>query len=213
MNYNLFPSMRAIQLYERFTNESFLKLEQNPDNILIFIYCVLVAHPENDFRMTFTTACAQFFPKHANELVSKFAGEMEFINQFKRTSDEADSSTNEEETSSPKEEETLFLSSMIPILINECGLDTKYVLDEFPYTELETYVNYKVERDRERMEEQRFWTYLTIAPHIDGKKIKGPEDLFEFTWEKDKKKTAAENKLQADRARLVELGIIKESKD
>ena len=213
MNYNMFPSMRAIQLYERFTNQSFLKLEETPENIIIFIYCVLVAHPENDFRMTFNTACSQFFPKHANDLIYRFSNEMEFINQFKRTPNEADSSINSEEKSSPKDEEPLFLSSLIPILVNECGLDIRYVLDEFPYTELETFVNYKVERDRERMTEQRFWTYLQIAPHIDGKKIKGAEDLVEFSWEKDKKTTDAINGIRDNRQKLVELGIIKEKEE
>lgn len=36
--------------------------------------------------------------------------------------------------------------------------------------------------------EKRFWTYLNICPHIDSKKIKGPEDFLPFPWEKENKK-------------------------
>lgn len=212
MNYNLFPSLKAIQLYERYTHQSFLKLEETPENIIIFIYCVLCAHPENNFRMTYEGACSEFFPKYAERLVYEFTSEMEYINQFKKAETNNDSTINDEEKSSPDEGETLFLSSLIPVLISDCGLDTHYVLDEMPYTLIEEYINYNVSKKRETMEEQRFWTYLTICPHIDSKKIKGPEDLFEFSWEQGKKKRVAEEKLKADRARLIELGIIKEDK-
>jgi hypothetical protein len=41
--------------------------------------------------------------------------------------------------------------------------------------------------------EKRFWAYFNICPHIDNKKIKGPEDLIAFPWEKEGKK---ENALQ-----------------
>ena len=214
MNYNLFPSMRAIQLYERLTNESFLKLEDNPDNLVAFLYCVLISHPENDFHFTFNAACSFFFPKNLENLISSFVNEMEFINQFKRTeTKEDDSSINSEEKSSPNEEEKVFLSSLIPVLVSDCGLDINFVMNELMYTEIESYINYSVSKKREEMEEQRFWTYLQMAPHIDSKKIKGPEDLFEFTWETDKRKDEAKKKMEIDRQKLIEIGIIKENKE
>ena len=63
------------------------------------------------------------------------------------------------------------------------------------------------------MENDRFWTYLTVLPHVDSKKLKEPSDLIEFTWEKDNRKRTAEAKLKADRQRLIELGIITENKE
>ena len=212
MSYNLFPSMRAIQLYERLTNTSFLELENNPDYILQFIYCCLISHPENEFHLTFNAAVTSFFPKYAESLVSEFTSQLEFVSQFKKPDSNDEGNTEGQETSSPEEKEPLFLSSLIPILVQECGLSIEFVMDRLLYTEIEMYINYNAMKKREDLEYQRFWTYLTIAPHIDSKKIKGPEDIIEFTWEKDEKKTKAEEKLKADRQRLIEVGIIKENK-
>ena len=33
--------------------------------------------------------------------------------------------------------------------------------------------------------DKRFWTYMQIMPHIDTTKVKSPEKLFQFNWEKD----------------------------
>ena len=211
MSYNLFPSMRAIQLYENMTNTSFLDLENNQDKILHLLYCVLVAHPENDFHITFETACNTFFEKNVNTLVAEFTSEMAFIEQFTLKEDETkdDKSTVSDEKSSPKDPKKMFLSSLIPILVTDCHLDIEYVLDKMSYNDIEMYVSYSVSKKQEAMEEQRFWTFLNILPHINSKKIKEPEDLFEFTWEKDKRKEEAEKKLAIDRKRLIEIGIIK----
>ena len=211
MSYNLFPSMKAIQLYERLTDESFINLEKNPENIIKFIYCCLVAHPENKFKLTFEEACESFFIKNINDLMLQFEKEMNFVNQFKVPEKEdtvVDSGTSQQ----VEEQEEIFLSSLIPILVSDCGLDINYVMNELRYTEIMNFINYSVSSKREKMEEQRFWTFLQIAPHIDAKKIKGPEDLIEFTWEKDNRKKEAEKKMVTDRQRLIEVGIIKEDK-
>ncbi len=211
MSYNLFPSMRAIQLYENMTNTSFLDLENNQDKIVHLLYCVLVAHPENNFHITFETACNTFFQKNVETLVAEFMSEMAFIEQFTLKEDETkdDKSTDSDENSSPNDSKKMFLSSLIPILVTDCHLDIEYVLDRMSYNDIEMYINYSVSKKREAMEEQRFWTYLSILPHVDSKKLKNPSDLFEFSWEKNKKKEEAEKKMAIDRQRLIELGIIK----
>ena len=61
------------------------------------------------------------------------------------------------------------------------------------------------------MENDRFWTYLQIAPHLGSKtKLKKPEDLVEFSWEKDEAREQAEKRLVSDRDRLIKIGLIKE---
>ena len=211
MNYNLFPSMRAIKLYEDFTGTSFLDLENNQDYVLHLIYCCLIAHPENNFTLTFNAACSNFFKKEADNLIAAFSSEMEFLNQFQHQEEEKEDneSTVQEDTSSPGKDKTLPLSSVIPILVYDCHLDIDYVLDRMPYTDIEMYVNYSISKKREAMEEQRFWTYLQMAPHIDSKKIKGPEDLIEFTWEKNKKKNEIKKAMDDNYQKLIDYGIIK----
>jgi hypothetical protein len=216
MNLNIKPNFKAIRYFERLTNVSFLELENKPELVLQYLYCCLIAHPENNFNLTFDEAVKSFFPKYAAQLIEQFAREMTFINQFKDTQeeviDEADSSINLQKKSSPKEKETVFLSSLIPILVYDCGLDINYVLNEMDYTDSELYIKSDIEHKREQMENQRFWTYLTILPHVGGKKLKEPKDLIEFPWEKEQKKHDAEKKFKEDRQKLIELGFIKEDK-
>jgi hypothetical protein len=44
---------------------------------------------------------------------------------------------------------------------------------------------------------QRFWTYLTIAPNINTKKVKSPEELVPFDWE-EKKEDRIKKQLDKD---------------
>ena len=211
MNFNLTPSFKAIRYFERMTNISFLDLEDKPDFVFHLLYCCLISHPENNFRMTFEAATNEFFPKYAEQLITDFASEMEILNQFtKEIKKENDSSTNDSSTSSPKEKENIFLSSLIPILIMNCHLDPNFVLNDMDYTDTELYLNFSVEKYHQEMEDKRFWTYIQLSPNLSSKSgIKDASDLITFTWEKDKKKEEAERKMKEDRDKLIKYGIIK----
>ena len=212
MNYNLFPSFKAIRYFERMTSTPFLEIEAHPDLLVNLLYCCLIAHPENDIHMTFDQACEVFIPKHITELVECFGNEMAIIAQFNKemTSTSDDSSIEIEQKSSPTKEENMFLSSLIPLLVTDCHLDINYVMNEFDYTDTKLYIDNCIEHQHEAMDNQRFWTYLTIAPHLGSKtKIKNPEDLVEFSWEKKEKKEEAEKRMKSERDRLIEIGLIK----
>ena len=47
-------------------------------------------------------------------------------------------------------------------------------------------------KKREEMENSRLWTYISILPHIDSKKIKSPTDLLPFPWEVEEAKIERE---------------------
>ena len=111
MDFNIRPTFKAIRLFERMTNTSFLDIDNNSNLMFHLLYCCLLAHPENNFYMTFETACTEFFPKYAEGLVESFALEMEILNQFGTASSSDDSSLNQQEKSSPNKEENMFLSS------------------------------------------------------------------------------------------------------
>lgn len=210
MNFNIKITFKAIRYFERMTNTSFLEIDNHQELILNLLYCCLLAHPENNFRMTLEQAIKEFFPKHIDELIQAFSTEMEILNQFGKDSFKSDEkSIDSSVETSPNEEEKLFLSSLIPLLIINCNLDPEFVLNEMDYTDTEMYFASSVEHYHQDMEDKRFWTYLAMTPHISSKAgIKKAEDLVEFTWEKDKKKKEAEKKMEADRQRLIELGFI-----
>ena len=216
MHYNLRPTFRAIRYFETMTKTSFLELDKNPDMIVQFIYCCLMAHPENNFYMKYEYA-VEFMNKHADDLMYSFKVEMDIMNQFKDELEYGDEQPNESnetsEESSPKEDKIVYLSSVIPLLVADCGLDINYVMDDMNYNDAELYIRSSIVRKREQLENDRFWTYLTILPQVDGKKLKSPKDLIEFTWEKNERVEEAKKKMEVDRQKLIDIGIIKENKE
>ncbi|WP_255309812.1 hypothetical protein [Bacteroides thetaiotaomicron] len=53
------------------------------------------------------------------------------------------------------------------------------------------------------MESARIWTYLTILPHIDARKMKnGARDLIIFPWEEEEMKKDAERVMRENEDNL-----------
>ena len=68
----------------------------------------------------------------------------------------------------------------------DCNLDINYVLNEMHYSEIDSYIKYRDDKNKNRLEEKRLFTYLTIMPHINAKKLTVSE-LLPFSWEKEEK--------------------------
>ena len=70
------------------------------------------------------------------------------------------------------------------------GLDAHYALNEMELCDLPLFLEAYERKKKEQMEESRMWTYLTILPHIDAKKMEnGAKDLITFPWEEKKEAT------------------------
>ena len=67
------------------------------------------------------------------------------------------------------------------------GIAPDYV-NEMRTIDIADMLNAIEEAKKEKMESERFWTFYVMAPHIDMKKIKCPEDLITFPWEAEEKK-------------------------
>lgn len=69
------------------------------------------------------------------------------------------------------------------------GLDANYALNEMELCDIPLYVDAYEKKKKEEMESARLWTYLTIIPHIDAKKMEnGAKDLIMFPWETEESK-------------------------
>ena len=73
MNFNLTPNFKAIRYFERMTNTSFLEVDKHTEFLPQLLYCCLLVHPENNFKMTFEEACEEFFPQYIDDLVKEFS--------------------------------------------------------------------------------------------------------------------------------------------
>ena len=82
-----------------------------------------------------------------------------------------------------------YVGAIVSILIM-AGLDAHYALNEMELCDLPLFLEAYERKKKEQMEESRMWTYLTILPHTDAKKMEnGAKDLITFPWEEKKEAT------------------------
>jgi len=217
IKYNLKLSIKAICLFEDLTGVPFSRCFNENDNILPLIYCVLYSHPENKINVTYK----ELLPFLSNEKILEpiaigIKKEIDMLNQFEAhrdtSTDDAidlsDTSTNEVQN----ENNDVFMKDIVPILTMDCGLDINYVMNEMKYTDVDSFIKYREKKHENELEEQRLWTFYSILPHVDTKKLKKPEDLIKFPWEKTTNAKFNEE-VEEVTEKLKELGIIKENKE
>lgn len=180
-DFKLKINMKTILLYEEMSGKSFY--EVGGEDIMLLIYCALVVN--NDLSITknhFDIIMKN--EKIARELMAKCQSELDFIQQFIKTDDRVKQETEEVEKDNK-------VSNIVNMILLQNNLDINYVMYEMRLWELAPLIKSIEEKTKADMVEKRFWAYLNICPHIDSKKIKGPEDILPFPWEKDNKKEAA----------------------
>lgn len=204
LDYTLKLNIKSIVLYEEFTQNSFASFSPTIENVLPLLYCMLVAN--NEFTSSYEETVEYLFSdeKFLSDLTRKLESLLKFQDQFSNTSFYKEEIVEyKEDKKKDKEEKPVFISQLIPILISDCGLDINYVMYEMNYSEIDLYIHYKDEKQKAEMEDKRFWTYLSMLPHIDSKKVK-IESLIEFSWEKEKKKKEGLKTIEKDRAKFEE---------
>lgn len=88
------------------------------------------------------------------------------------------------------------ITDYVNTLIIEYGMDANYIMYKMEVWELYDLfeaVDTKVKRD---LINKRFWAYIQVMPHIDTKKIKSPEALIPYEWEKVEIKARKEQDLK-----------------
>lgn len=181
-DFKLKINMKTILLYEEMSGKSFYEVDG--DDVMLLIYCALVVN--NDLSITkshFDIIMKN--EKIARELMAKCQSEMDFMGQFVKPISKEEEKNGEEILKENR------VSDIVHMLILQNNLDMNYVMYEMRMWELTPLVKMLEEKTKADMVEKRFWAYLNICPHIDNKKIKGPEDILPFPWEKDNKKEAA----------------------
>lgn len=185
--YKMRLNVKSICYFEKITGRSFFKFTD--EDVMYLLYATfLTNNPET--KITYKT----FLGIMGNEqiakwAVSQFEDAISIIEQFNDNVED-----NKEEKFSM--EQTNTMTDFATSLIIDYGMDVNYVMYDMNLWEIEKYfeaVNNHIKRD---MEMERFWTYLKILPHIDGKKCKSPEAFLPFDWEKDNKKKKAEKDLE-----------------
>lgn len=185
LNFNLKLNIKSIINYERLTGKPFSEFSGSEEDVLPLLYCMLVSN--NDFKRTYEETIEFLFTdeKFVEEINSRlqqiFLFESQFFNQ--EVNKELPSQNN---TQNKEESNKVFIHQLVPILVMDCNLAINYVLNEMHYSEIDSYIKYRDDKNKNRLEEKRLFTYLTIMPHINAKKLTVNE-LLPFSWEKEEK--------------------------
>lgn len=112
--------------------------------------------------------------------------QIKYIQQFEEE-------TNDEST------DKVWITNLVNRLITTNRVNQNYILYDMWVWELSDILKAAEEAVKEEMEQKRYWTYLTILPHVDGKKIKNPQDLITFSWETEKVEKERLDQLEKDK--------------
>ncbi len=199
MKYNLKLNIKSIVAYEQLTKQSFQSFNGATEQIIPLLYAIIVSN--NEYKETYEDTLKYLFAdtKTLKQLSKELEKELKFEEQFRNNI----SNTDEDSNTDSNTEQQLYISQMIPILI-DCGLSIEYILNEMRYTEIDTYIRYKNEKEKTRLTEKRLFTYLTILPHIDSKKCSSPQQLLPFEWEKEEKKQKGLKEIKDNKHKLEE---------
>ena len=188
-------TMRTIIRWEQLRGKSFTEMNyEDNDDLTALLYCSLIscnpniAYTLEEFRHVTNNE------KLMREMSQKLSRESLVMAQF-RGSIENKTDHGSSESSSGR------ISEIVSTLIM-AGLDAGYVMDRMELCDLPMFIRAYEQRKKEQLENNRLWTYLSILPHVDGKKLPSATDLYPFPWELEEIERKANEAIQADADRF-----------
>lgn len=193
MNYNIKLNIKSIIKFEQLTNKPFSLIDYtSEEDVSKLLYCIVLSN--NDCQFTYSQFLQLLDSKKISKnLFEQFQTVCEVFNQFKNTGTEEE---NTRDTVEGKESRGTYIKDLAALLVIQGGLDVNYVLNELSLNDIPLYIQALNDKQRERMEEQRLWTFISILPHVDSKKLKTPADLYPFPWELKEKEIEREKHVE-----------------
>lgn len=191
-------TMKAIIRWEQIRGRAFSVLDYaDREDIEALLYTMYCGEVKSEYTFeVFRQVLAD--ERFMNSMFSDLSKIMRIVAQFQKQTDSPGISNAEGNPNPVK------ASEIIATLIMS-GLDAGYVLNDMELCDLPMYIEAYERQKKERMEESRMWTYFTMLPHIDAKKMKnGARDLIIFPWEEQEIQREAERALREDADRFEE---------
>lgn len=186
--YRMDLTIKAICMYERMSGNSFFHFKE--EDVVLLLYCTF--YTSNKVQMTYEVFGTMLNnPDLAQWVARKYMDILSTIQQFSKEEKEE-----EGEEKKGEEESEMRMTDLATSLIVDYGVDAAYVMERMDIWEIEALYKACDSRVKRHYEEERLWSYIGILPHVDGKKIKGPDDLLPFPWEKDEKKKRIERDIE-----------------
>ena len=212
-------TVRAVVMFENMTGVRINDAGRSADPELAakLLYCCLAA---GGLDMPYEKALPLLAGPAGERWTEQLADENEMDRQFAPPADDnGDNETDGSDArsdaggSNAKTESEPWTRDIVPVLVKDCGLDIRYVMDNMKYTDIPVFLRYREQRMRAETEDKRLWVYLITAPHLNPKKRVTPESFLPLPWEKERKILDFRKNEKAMAARLREFGILKDKKE
>lgn len=179
-------TLKSIITAEKLLNKPFGQFNlDDTEEWLVLAYGMVIANNPETFTLdTFRKLTAN--KRVWLDMMKQIKTEFEYIGQFN------------DKTEKTEDAVDISISDLASMMIVE-GINPDFV-QNMRTTEIADLLKAIDAKKKEQMEKDRFWTYLNILPHIDGKKLKSPENLITFPWEAEEKKKLSEAELEKSRA-------------
>ena len=175
-------TLRAMTLWELMTGRSFSEVDfSDGEDVRKVPYCSCVAYADEPFTYReFVTMLAS--RRVAASVAKAMARYNDFVSQFITARDAP--RTDGDAAPHPR-------MGQIAARLIAHGMDARFVLDEMTVADLPIYLEAIDEIFKQQEESHRLWTFYSIMPHVDARKLRTPQHLCRFPWEK-RDVTAAE---------------------
>lgn len=190
-DYKIKLNIKSMMLFEQMTGKSFLECKDE-DVFYVMYSCFVVNNPQMIISYDAFLNLIED-KKVASWLITEYKRITDFNSQLKwqewlnQTDGETDS----------QDDVRITITEIASLLIVQYHIDATYVLYDMGLWEIQPYIEAGQEVHKQELIENRLFTYLTIAPHIDTRKCKSPESLFRFGWEVQDRKKAKEQELNS----------------
>lgn len=189
MKYNIRLTIKAIIRVEQMLGKPFPLLDYgNVEEVLKLLYCIVLTGSLEVF--TFESFCE--IAEHEKQLGAM----LKELEKYNRMLDQFTDASLAEKTNDG-EDQVRSMKEVAGMLIM-AGIDPHYVMNEMELSDIPVLAEALDRKKREDMEASRLWTFLSIAPHIDTKKVRGAEDYFPFPWEIERQKKEADEAIARD---------------
>ena len=174
-------NIKSIIYYEFLTKKSFIKLDyNNNDDIMKLLYCIIICN--NDITILYDEfiEISKNAPQLFKQIYTELNHYINFISQF------YNDNNNNNNNNTDNNNNNIYYKDIVANLIVNVGINAHYVMNEMNINELYMYYNAYNNKIKEKLEEKRLFTFLSMLPHIDGKKINNPRMIYPFEWEIEK---------------------------
>lgn len=149
-------TVRAVVMFENMTGVRINDAGRSADPELAakLLYCCLAA---GGLDMPYEKALPLLAGPAGERWTEQLADENEMDRQFAPPADDngGDEIDGDKKTGEAKAENEPWTRDIVPVLVKDCGLDIRYVLDDMRYTDIPVFLRYREQRMRAETEDKR----------------------------------------------------------